>query len=169
MWRERHNFYYVDSSIWPNKREAHPVAPSWTALTQVQISTNWPNKRAAHPVAPSWTAHAQIQISTNWPNKRAAHPVAPSWTALAQVQISTNWPNKREAHPVVPSWTAFAQVQISTGFAQSQISTNVFTKITKIPSPSHDVIHITAYFLSGVFIMTFAIVVSSAHEREHLQ
>ena len=29
------------------------------------ISTNWPNKRAVHPVAPSWTVLAQVQISTN--------------------------------------------------------------------------------------------------------
>ena len=25
--RERHNFYYADRSIWPNKRAEHPVAP----------------------------------------------------------------------------------------------------------------------------------------------
>ena len=38
--RERHNFYYADYTIWPNKRAAHPVAPSWTGPAQSQISTN---------------------------------------------------------------------------------------------------------------------------------
>ena len=39
--------------------------PSLTARPRIKISTHWPNKRAAHPVAPSWTALAQSQISTN--------------------------------------------------------------------------------------------------------
>ena len=39
--------------------------PQLNCLGQSPISTNWPNKRAAHPVAPSWTALAQVQISTN--------------------------------------------------------------------------------------------------------
>ena len=38
--RERHDFYYADCTIWPNKRPAHPVAPSWTSPAQRQISTN---------------------------------------------------------------------------------------------------------------------------------
>ena len=71
----------------------------------------------------------------------------------------TIWPKKRAAHPVAPSWT---------GPAQSQVSTNFFFKITKFsahrfrawrhshPSP----------ILSGVFIMTFVIIISSACERE---
>ena len=40
--RDRHNFYYSDHSMWPNKHSAHPVGPSWTALAQVQISTPRP-------------------------------------------------------------------------------------------------------------------------------
>ena len=37
--RERHNFYYADCTIWPNKRTAHPVASSWTGPTQSRILT----------------------------------------------------------------------------------------------------------------------------------
>ena len=66
------------STNWPNKRAAHPVAPSWTGLDQSQISTHF------------WTARPRVKISTNWPNKRAAHPVVLGWTGLAQSQISTN-------------------------------------------------------------------------------
>ena len=39
--RERHNFYYADCTIRPNKRAAHPVAPSWTGPAQCRISTNF--------------------------------------------------------------------------------------------------------------------------------
>ena len=39
--------------------------PSWTAQPRVKISTLWPNKRAAHPVVPIRTGLAQSQISTN--------------------------------------------------------------------------------------------------------
>ena len=38
--RERHNLYYADCTIWPNKRAAHPVATSWTGPAQSRISTN---------------------------------------------------------------------------------------------------------------------------------
>ena len=72
----------------------------------------------------------------------------------------TIWPNKCAVHPVVPSWT---------GPAQSRISSNVFFKIAKNLSPSFlGMASITpqAHFLSGFFIMTFVIVISSAHERE---
>ena len=38
--RGGYNFYYVDCTIWPNKRAAHPVAPSWTGPARSRISTN---------------------------------------------------------------------------------------------------------------------------------
>ena len=38
--------------------------PQLNCSAQSSISTNWPNKRAVHPVALSWTALAQSQIST---------------------------------------------------------------------------------------------------------
>ena len=71
-----------------------------------------------------------------------------------------------------PNWTSLAQLQKSTRFVQRQISTLLFfLKITKILSPSLPGMTSFAphsYFLSGVFIMTFVIVTSSAHEREHM-
>ena len=39
-YEEKHNFYYADCTIWPNKRATHPVAPCWTGPTQRRISTN---------------------------------------------------------------------------------------------------------------------------------
>ena len=66
--------------------------------------------------------------------------------------------------------SGLAQVRISPRFVQRQISTNCFfQKITKIPSPSlPGMTSFTphSHFLSGFFIMTFAIVTSSARERE---
>ena len=59
-----------------------------------------------------------------------------------------------------PSWT---------GPAQSQMSTNVFFEITKNLGPSFPGITSftpQSHFLTGGFIMTFVIVISSAHERE---
>ena len=41
------------------------VNPQLDCPVQSQISTNWPIKHAAHPVAPSWTGLTQSQISTN--------------------------------------------------------------------------------------------------------
>ena len=41
------------------------VNPQLNCPAQSPISTHWPNKRAAHPVDPSWTALTQVQISTN--------------------------------------------------------------------------------------------------------
>ena len=74
------------------------------------------------------------------------------------------------AHLVVHNWTGLAQVRSSTRFVQRQISTNCFfKKITKIPSPSlPGLTSFTpqSHFISGVFIMTFVIVTSSARERE---
>ena len=55
-----HNFYYADCSY--IVLQSTPQL-NWPA--QSSISTNWPNKRAAHPVVPSWTALAKVQISTN--------------------------------------------------------------------------------------------------------
>ena len=61
----------------------------------------------------------------------------------------------------------------STGLAspKSESQLTAFSKITKIPSPSFpgmtSFVH-QVHFLSGVFIMTFVIVTSSAHERGHL-
>ena len=72
----------------------------------------------------------------------------------------TIWPKKRAAYPVAPRWT---------GPAQSRISTNVFFKITKNLSPSlPGMTSFTpqSHFLSGGFIMTFVIVISSARVRE---
>ena len=70
------------------------------------------------------------------------------------------------AHPVVPNWTGLAQAQKSTRLFQRQISTNCFFQ----KSPKFSAHHFRAWhhFLSGVFIMTFVIVTSSAHEHEHL-
>ena len=59
--RETHNFYYADCSY--IVLQSTPQL-NWPA--QSPTSTNWPNKRAAHPVALSWTALAQVQISTNY-------------------------------------------------------------------------------------------------------
>ena len=78
--RETHNFYYADCFIWPNKRAAHPVALSWTALAQVQISTDL----------------AQSRISTDSTNKR---PAAHNWTGLPQVRISTKCFFKNPQNP----------------------------------------------------------------------
>ena len=39
--RERHNFYYADCTIWPNKCAAHPIATSWTGPAQSQILCNF--------------------------------------------------------------------------------------------------------------------------------
>ena len=64
------------------------------------------------------------------------------------------------AHTQLPSWTVPAQ---------SQILTNAFFKNHQKSQPlasGHDVIHTPVYFLSGFFIMTFVIVISSAHERK---
>ena len=58
--RERHNFYYADCSY--IVLQSTPQL-NWPAKSP--ISANWPNKRAAHPVALSWTALAQVQILTN--------------------------------------------------------------------------------------------------------
>ena len=52
------------------------------------------------------------------------------------------------------------------GPAQSQISTNVFFKITKFSAHRFRAFTPQSYFLSGGFIMIFVIVISSAHERE---
>ena len=81
----------------------------------------------------------------------------PSWTALAQCPISTHWPNKHAAHSVDLSWTGLARVRISTNC--------FFFQITKNPSPSlpgMTSFSPQSYFLSGVFIMIFVIVTSSA-------
>ena len=63
------------------------------------------------------------------------------------------------SHPP-PSWS---------GPSQSQISTDVIFEIPKNLSPSlPGMTSFTpqSHFLSGVFIMTFVIVISSAHEHE---
>ena len=39
-YEETHNFYYTGCTIRPNKRAAHPVAPSWTGPAQSRISTH---------------------------------------------------------------------------------------------------------------------------------
>ena len=54
--RERHNFYYADRSIWPNKRAMQPVGPNWTGLAQAQKSTSLPQVQIS-------TRLAQNQIS----------------------------------------------------------------------------------------------------------
>ena len=44
----------------------HPQStPQLNWPAQSPSSTNWPNKCAAHPVVPSWTALTQVQISTH--------------------------------------------------------------------------------------------------------
>ena len=58
--RERHNFYYADSSY-----VVLQSTPQLNCPAQSPITPNWPNKRAAHPVVPNWTALTQVQISTN--------------------------------------------------------------------------------------------------------
>ena len=35
-----HNCYYADCTIWPNKRAAHHIAPSWSGPAQSRISTD---------------------------------------------------------------------------------------------------------------------------------
>ena len=51
--RERHNFYYADCTIWPNKCAAHPVASSWTGLAQSWISINSFSKSPnSQPITP---------------------------------------------------------------------------------------------------------------------
>ena len=79
------------------------------------------------------------------------------------------WPNKRAAHPVDPKWAGLAQAQKSTRFVQRQISTNCFLKNhqnSQTLASGHDVLHTQSHFQSGVFIMTFVIVTSSAREYE---
>ena len=71
----------------------------------------------------------------------------------ARVKISTNWPDKRSAHPVATSW-----IGLTAFLKNHQISSPSLPSMTSFTPQS--------YFLSGVFIMTFVIVISSAHERE---
>ena len=94
----------------------------------------------------------------------------PQLNSRPRVRISTHWPNKRAAHPVDHNSIGLAQVRISTSLVQRQISTHCFFQnSTKIPCPllpGMTSFTPQSYFLSGVFIMIFVIVTSSAHERE---
>ena len=53
-----------------------------------------------------------------------------------------------------------------TDLAQSQFSTNVFFEITKFSLPGMTSFTSQSHLLSGGFIMTFLIVISSTRERE---
>ena len=57
--RETHNFYYADCS-----NIVLQSTPQLDWLAQSPISTNCPNKRAAHPIALSWTALTQVQSNS---------------------------------------------------------------------------------------------------------
>ena len=65
MRRERHNSYYADCSY-----IVLQSTPSWTARPRVKSQLTDPIN--GHPVAPSWTSLTQSQISTNWPQPIAS-------------------------------------------------------------------------------------------------
>ena len=73
------------------------------------------------------------------------------------------------AHPVGSNWTLLVQAQKSTNSLRDKSQLTAFFQNHQKSQPiafGHDVIHTPVHFLSGVFIMTFVIVTSSARERE---
>ena len=71
--RERHNFYYADCTIWPNKRTVHPIAP------KISVGRDLQNSMVS---TPSWTDLAQGQISTYlfFQNHQTLSPSLPGMT-----------------------------------------------------------------------------------------
>ena len=75
--RERHNFYYADCTIWPNKHIAYPIAPKISVGRDpqnsivrllLQLSGSMADKPTVSYIVqstPSWTGPAQSRISTN--------------------------------------------------------------------------------------------------------
>ena len=80
-----------------------------------------------------------------------------------QLQLSAIEADK----PTVPY---IVHSQLPAGLARPRVESQL-TYFSKSPNSQpidsrHDVIHTPVHFLSGVFIMTFVIVIYSAHERE---
>ena len=106
------------------------------------------------------------------PKKRAAHPEAPKISlgrdlqnsmVRLRLQLSASMADKPTVSYIVHS-------QPPAGLARPRIESQL-TSFSKSPNShpiasGHDVIHTPVHFLSGVFIMTFVIVISFAHERE---
>ena len=72
----------------------HPQStPQLNSLAQSPISTNWPNKRAAHSVALSWTALAQVQNSTDVFFSKITKIPSPSFPGLKSFTPQSYFPS----------------------------------------------------------------------------
>ena len=108
---------------------------------------------------------------TIWPNKRAAHPLAPKISvgrdlhnSMVRLQLQVSAIDK-------PTVSYIVHGQPAAGLAWPRVESQL-TSFSKSPNSQpiasgHDVIHTPVSFpFCFFFIMTFVIIISSAHERE---